>query len=75
MGCLKLPEDGYSKFFYKNIAYLIDKRKLDFTLSILKEDKERFFEIQNLRKFLCKHELLSEEFLEFISVMHQKVEP
>lgn len=58
----------YQQFLYKNTFYLIDKKKLDFTLSILKTNKKTFFEIDNLRSFFEEYELLSEEFLEFISI-------
>lgn len=67
-------EKNYQEFLYRNTFYLIDQKKLNFTLSILKTDKEEFFSIENLKKFFCEHDLLSEEFLEFISIMYRKVE-
>lgn len=67
-------ELNYREFFYNKTFYLIDPKKLDFTLNILKTDKTTFFEIENLKKFLNEYELLSEEFLEFISITHKKVE-
>ena len=64
----EMKQQAYEKiFFYKDTFYVIDVKKLDFTLEILKTNKQKFFEIGNLKGFFQEYNLLCEEFLDFIS--------
>ncbi len=65
---------NHEEFLYKGIFYIIDKKKLDFILNILKTDERNFFEIANLKKFFEENKLLCEEFLDFISIGKRKVD-
>lgn len=70
----KLADVKYEEFLYKGIFYVIDTKKLDFTLEILKTNKKKFFEIENLKKFFQEYDLLCEEFLDFISISKTRVD-
>jgi len=64
----------YGSFFYKDTFYAIDVKKLDFALEILKINKQKFFEIENLKNFFQEYNLLCEEFLDFISISKTKLD-
>ncbi len=70
----KRAREQYEEFLYKDVFYVIDVKKLDFTLGILKTNKKKFFEIENLKKFFQEYNLLCEEFLDFISISKNYIE-
>lgn len=65
-------EENYREFLHKGVFYLIDMKKLQFTLNILRIDMQKFLNMNNLKNFFEEFDLLAEEFLEFISVDYKK---